>query len=92
MKVPSIESFRPKEKSKISNERQLVIKDFIDQLNPPRIARGLKPLSPGFIGMKMRYMSTSELKVFYGECRYAQNFSKHWWWRLDVKKQELTVT
>ncbi len=77
-----------KQKSKITSERQLVIKDFLDQLNPPRIASGRKPLSPGFVSMKMRFMTTSEMKVFYGECGYAENFSKHWWWRLDVKKQE----
>lgn len=88
MKVPSLESFHPKEKSKITSERQLILKDFLDQLNPPRIAACMKPLTPGFLGMKMRHMTTSELKVFFGECRYSQNFSKHWWWRLDVKKQD----
>lgn len=74
-----------KPKSKITSERQLVIKDFLDQLNPPRIASGYPPLQPARLGMMLRFMDTSQLKTFYGECKFGQNFSKTFWWRMSPK-------
>lgn len=65
---------------RITNERQLVIKDFLDKLNSDR--KNFKPLKAGFVGMKMSAMNTRELKEFYNDCCKAKNFSKYWWWAL----------
>ena len=62
--------------NKITNERQLVIKDFLDRLNLERGNR--KPLTPGFIASKMSMLSTRELKAFYKDCERAKHFSKYW--------------
>lgn len=78
-----LEAYRPPVKSKITNERQLIIKEFLDRLNSDR--GGRPPLAPGFVGMKMRYMTTSQLKQFLGDCKYAKNFSSYWWWALNPK-------
>lgn len=82
------ESGQATRKSKITNERQLVMKDFLDRLNPPRIASGYRNLSPGRLGMMMRHMTTSQMKVFYGECKYANDFSKYFWYMMNPKNYD----
>lgn len=72
-------------KSKITNERQLVIKDFLERLNPERISKGMKAISPAFISMKMRFMTVQEMKTFFGECNFSKSFGASWWSRLRTK-------
>ena len=71
--------------SKISNERQLVLKDFLDRLNPPRIKAGYKPYKPAYMGMKLSHLNTQDLYFFLSECKHANNFSKYFHWALRVK-------
>lgn len=73
--------------SKISNERQEIIKQFLDALNSDR--KGYKPLSPAFISMKMSdagLKSNHDLYMFLGRCREAKSFGACWWGSLKVKK------
>ena len=66
-------------KSKISSERQLILKDFLDRLNSER---GKYPeIKPGRLGMMMSLMTNSQMRQFYHECLYAKNFSKFFWWK-----------
>lgn len=71
-----------KQKSKITSERQLVLKDIIDRLNSER--GKFPPLEPKRIAIKLSYLSTSELKVLYSLCNNAKNFSKFFWWSTNV--------
>jgi hypothetical protein len=71
-------------KSSISSERQLVIGEFLERLNQDR-KPPYKPLTAGFIASKMSLMTTSELKTFLADCKYAKNFSSFWWWSLKPK-------
>lgn len=75
-----------KKESKITNERQLIIGEFTDKLNSER--KGFPQLKPARIGMMLRYLDTSHLKTFFGECKYSDNFSKHFWWCFKNKKNE----
>lgn len=68
--------------SKITNSRQLIIKDFLDILNPQRESAGYKPLSPQMLAVKLGHVSTEDLQMFYGQCRGAQNFTKYFWYKL----------
>lgn len=73
-------------KTKMTNERQEIIKMFADRLNADR--GKLKPLNPAFISMKMNdagVKDKSDLYQFYGQCKEAKNFSKYWWWSLKAK-------
>ena len=81
-------SLKPKPKSKITNERQLVLKEFLDILNPPRIKDGFPLLKPMRLGIIFEGVSTSDVKVFLANCNDASNFSKYFWWRTNLKKQE----
>lgn len=67
------------QKSKITNERQLILKDFLEKLNLDR-KPPFQQLSPARLGMMMRYMTVSQMKEFYGKCKNANNFSKFFFW------------
>jgi len=68
-------------KSKITNERQLIMKEFLDRLNAER--GKYPPIKPARLGVMCRYMDTSQMKQFLGECKYANNFSKFFWWKMN---------
>jgi hypothetical protein len=65
-------------KSTITNERQLIMKEFLDILNADR--KDYPPLRPSRLGVMFRHTTTSQMKQFMGECKYAKNFSKFFWW------------
>jgi hypothetical protein len=69
----------PKQQT-ITNERQLIIKDFLDRLNS-EIKPPYKPITPARLGMMLSPCTVSQLKQFYGDCNYAKNFAKYFWWR-----------
>lgn len=68
--------------SKITNERQLLIKDFLERLNAER-GKDYKPLTPARVGMLLRFMTIAQLKDFYSECKNAHHFSKYFWYKLN---------
>jgi len=78
--------YKPTGKKKITNERQSIIKDFLDILNASRKAP-YKPLTAGFVASKMSMLGTQQLRIFFSECKYSKNFSKYWWWSINPKKQ-----
>ena len=65
--------------SKITSERQLILKEFLDRLNQDRKPPYL-PIVPARLGKMMQFMTVSQMKQFLGECKYAKNFSKYFWW------------
>lgn len=75
------EKYKIPEKKTITNERQLLIKDFLDKLNSER-EPPYKPLSPARVGMLLRYCTNQQLKQFYSDCNYAKHFSKYFWYKL----------
>lgn len=80
-----LSKYKLPEKSTITNERQLIIKEFLDRLNLDR-KPPYKKLTAGFVGMKMSMLSVSQLKEFLANCNYAKNFSKFWWWSCNPEK------
>ncbi len=74
---------QPVQKTKITNERQVVLGDFLEKLNQDRGV--YKPLTAARLGMMMRHMSTSEMKTFYGELKSCQSFSKSFWYKMNKK-------
>lgn len=78
-KVPS------EKKSKITNKRQELIKEFADRLNADRVSSGRKELSPKFYAVKLSTMTTDQLYGFLGDCKQAKNFSSYWWWNTNPK-------
>ena len=74
-------------KSKITNERQLILQQFLDRLNAER-KPPYPPISSVRLGMKLAHVSTHDLKIFYADANYAKNFSSYFWWKLDINKQK----
>lgn len=73
-------------KTKITSERQEIVKMFLEKLNEDR--GKLKLLTPAFISMKMAdagLKSNQDLYQFYAECKERKNFGKYWWWSLKAK-------
>ena len=73
---------RAKSLEKITNERQVVIQDFLNQLNPAREKAGYKPLAPKVLAIKLGHIPTDDLKAFYQICSKSNSFGKCFWGRL----------
>lgn len=63
-----------KEKSRITNERQEIISQFVDEINKERINTKFKPVTGRGIAMKLSILKTNfELRQFYSECLDYKN-------------------
>lgn len=71
-------------KSKITSERQLVLKQFLDRLNQDR-RPPYPPLQAKRLAIKLSYLTTSQLKEFWHQCNYANHFSKYFFWATNPK-------
>lgn len=66
--------------SKARTEREQLVQDFLDTLNPSRIQKGLKPLSHArFNQLVAGWGSKSNLYWLWGECSRANNFGALFW-------------
>lgn len=75
------------EETPISERHELVSK-FSKKINEKRVADGLKPISNGYLNMKMAQSglkSNGDLYWFYAYCDETKNFDKTWWWSLKAK-------
>lgn len=66
------------------NERQALLKEFLDTLNADR-KPPYKPLTPARLGMMLRFVKTKDLHAFLADCKYATNFSKYFWYSFKKK-------
>lgn len=69
-------------RDKITNERQDILKKFVDRINAEREADGYRALPPAVFGVKLQLLSTKDLYIFYRECEESKNFSKYFWWKV----------
>lgn len=81
---------KPKKRG-ITNERQAIIKEFVDELNKERDITKLKPVTGKQIGVKLGILKTNqELYEFLSECRDYKNrndsFGKRFWGGFKIKK------
>lgn len=85
-----------KPKNGITNQRQELVKMFLDRLNASRMGqvhpvtkKPLKPLTAAFVASRMRWWKTNQdLREFYGYCNEGKNFSSTWWYKTDPKNYE----
>jgi hypothetical protein len=73
---------------KITSERQLLIKDFMDRLNADaRASKGKYKEKPAsFYATKVAHLSTVQLREFYQDCSRARNFGAYFYWSLKPKQ------
>lgn len=89
------------EKRGITNERQSIIKQFLDRLNADRIGKKhpktgkeLKPITPAFVSSRMAKVGVrdnQQLYWFLGFCNDAQNFSSCWWYWTKTENVDKSV-
>jgi len=80
----------PKPKSTITNQRQEIVKMFLDRLNAARAGTKYKPLTARTVALRMQWWKTNQaLREFYGYCNEAKNFSSTWWYKTNPKNYPL---
>ena len=92
----SIPKQERKGRSGISNQRQEIVKMFLDRLNAARAGTKYKPLTARFVAIKLQWWKDNQsLREFYGYCNEAKNFSSTFFWMTNPqnypldKKQEV---
>jgi len=76
-KISEIQPSFLKKETTITNERQLLIKDFLVKINAERKGTKYKPLSARAVAIKLSHLSEFDLKYFYKQCdSYKGEFGK----------------
>jgi hypothetical protein len=71
----------PVPQTKALSPRQQVLKDFVTVINGARVSDGYKPYPESYICVRMYkagYKTVSHLKMLFGSCSDAINFSATW--------------
>lgn len=55
-------------KTKITNRRQFVISQFVDEINKERLANKLKPFAASYIAFKLSHLKIPDLEYLYSTC------------------------
>ena len=77
-----------KKETTITNERQLLIKDFLDKINAERKGTKYKQLTARAVAIKLSHLSSFDLKYFYKKCdSYKESFSKCFFGCLKTTQQ-----
>lgn len=83
-----LEKFEIK-KSSITSKRQMLLKDFVENLNLERSGSKYPPLTGKVVAIKLFHLSEFDLSAFYSSCKDAQrrngSFSKYFWYNLRIK-------
>ena len=74
-----------RQETKITNERQAIIKDILDEINKERVGTEWKPITAKAVAMKVAHLSTNDLRYFFSVCKKADHFGKCFFGRLKVK-------
>lgn len=87
----NLESYTPPKigKSTIKNERQDLLKMFLDvKIDGITVRKGSKfvPIDASTLAFKLSHIPTSDLYAFYKQCENAKHFGKYFWWALKPKK------
>lgn len=87
----SFNNYKLPEKKKLTNERQTVVKDFVDAINSERIGTKFKPVTGKAIALQLAHLSIEELYYFLSMCRDYKNrngsFSKCFYGALKLAKK-----
>lgn len=87
----NLETYTPPkiERSKITNERQNLLKMFLDvKVDGIMVRKGstFVPISPSRLGFALSHIPTEDLYAFYKQCENAKHFGKYFWWALKPQK------
>lgn len=77
----------PLEKTR-DTERGEMMKYFMDKLNPPRAAKGMRPLTYPRMGVLLQGIKTKDLYYLRRICDDSKNFGARFWYELNPKKHQ----
>lgn len=83
-----LQSFKvpDKPKSTITNQRQEIVKMFLDRLNAARAGTRYPPLKARTVAIRLQWWKDNQsLREFYGYCNEAKNFSSTFFWKTNPK-------
>lgn len=76
-------------KTKITNKRQYILQQFVEEINKERLNTKWKPIYPKVVALKTAHLKIPDLEFFYSECRDYKNrkgsFSKYFFGALKIK-------
>lgn len=85
--VPTYKQRIPTEKDKITNERQDVVRQFVERLNAERDGIKYKKLSPAAVAVKLSHLNVQDLYYFLRVCKDAKSFSAFFWYSLKTGEE-----
>lgn len=59
-------------KTKITNKRQYILQQFIDEINKERLGTKWKPVFPKSVAIKTAHLSIPDLEYFFSTCKEWQ--------------------
>lgn len=78
-----------KPKSSITNRRQEIVKEFVDEINKERMGTKWKPVTGRSVALKIAHLSEPDMYYFLSQCRDYKNrhhsFSKCFYGSLKTK-------
>lgn len=87
----SFNNYKLPERKKLTNERQAVIKEFVDVINQERIGTKFKPVTGKSIALMLAHLSMQDLYYFLSVCKDYKNrsgsFSKCYYGALKLAKK-----
>ncbi len=85
--IPNYKQRKLTENDKITNERQLVIKEFLERLNSERDGVKFKKLSPAAVAVKLGHLNLQDLYFFLSVCKKAKSFGSTFWYLLKTGEE-----
>lgn len=85
--LPMLKPRKVSEKDKITNERQAVVKEFVERINEDRDGVKFKKLPPSAIAVKLSHLNMFDLKYFLASCKVSKNFSSCFWYSLKTGEE-----
>lgn len=78
------------QKSRITNERQDIVRQFLEEINKERVGTKYKPMTGKGVAMKLSHLKDNgTLYFFLSECKDYKNrngsFSKYFWGALKIR-------
>ncbi len=67
---------KPIKRTKLTSQRQLIIKDCLDRINAERQGTKYKPMTPRTLAIKLGHLTTEDIKFHHAQCCKVKNYGR----------------
>jgi len=78
--------------SKITNERQAIVKEFLDTLNLGREGTKYVKIWPKRLAARLGGIKTKDLYVLMSKCKDSKEFGQYFWWATRKENIQQVIT